>query len=68
MTSQSNAEQEEPTTGLTTTDSEFDVEEFAHSDVDEGMQGTENTLFSGLLCPDWIRLQLLGRVKRIGLN
>ena len=36
MTSHSNAEQEEPTTGLPTPlDSEFDVEEDAHSDVDE---------------------------------
>ena len=48
------------------TDSEFDVEEDAHSDVDEGMQGTENTLFNGLLCYDSIRLQLLGRARRIG--
>jgi hypothetical protein len=37
MTSHSNAEQEVPTTGLPTTDSEFDVEEDAHSDVDEEM-------------------------------
>ncbi|KAH7129608.1 hypothetical protein B0J13DRAFT_139700 [Dactylonectria estremocensis] len=35
MTSHSNAEQKDPTMGLPTTDSEFDVEEDAHSDVDE---------------------------------
>jgi hypothetical protein len=35
MTLHGNAEQEEPTTGLPTMDSEFDVEEDAHSDVDE---------------------------------
>ncbi|KAH6646236.1 hypothetical protein BKA67DRAFT_541212 [Truncatella angustata] len=35
MTSHSNAEQEEPTTALPTTDSKSDVEEDVHSDVDE---------------------------------
>ncbi|KAK7432187.1 hypothetical protein QQZ08_001132 [Neonectria magnoliae] len=35
MTSHSNAEQEEPTTRLPTTDNEFNVGEDAHSDVDE---------------------------------
>ncbi|KAF1961047.1 hypothetical protein CC80DRAFT_357722, partial [Byssothecium circinans] len=38
MTSHSNAAQEEPTTGLPTTDSESDVKEDAHSDVDEEMR------------------------------
>ncbi len=35
MTPHSNAEQEEPTTGFPTTNSEFDVKEDADSDVDE---------------------------------
>lgn len=35
MTSHTNVEQEEPTTGLPTVDSEFDVEEDADSDLDE---------------------------------
>jgi hypothetical protein len=56
----SNAEQEEPTTGLTTPDSEFDVE--------EGIEGTETHFLVALLCHDWIILQLLGRVRRICLK